>query len=72
MGDAWQDENIPLIWQPLKDGGLGYTSAAHVARVAALASWRQNAAKILHNLDCDDVETLLQTCPRIAAQIQHY
>ena len=54
-----------LLWQPLKEGGLGFTAAKHLAGTAFLASWKQNGPAVLRNLGYHQMQPLLQATPTI-------
>jgi hypothetical protein len=68
-------ENIPpiphqLIWQPLKEGGMGFTAAKHLQGTALLASWRQVGMSILETTGLADMQTLVDNAPQIKRQLE--
>jgi hypothetical protein len=68
-------ETIPeipyqLIWQPLKEGGMGFTAAKHLQGTALLASWRQVGMSILETTGLADMQTLVDNAPQIKRQLE--
>jgi hypothetical protein len=58
------------LWQPLREGGMGYTAATHLQGTALVASWKQVLPFILKATNVESTTALFQQTPNIAKQIK--
>ena len=74
-GERLEVQSLPpaaalLVWQPLREEGLGFTAARHLQGAAVLASWKQVGPAVLTSLQIQGMETLWGTAPRIEALLR--
>jgi hypothetical protein len=58
------------LWQPLAEGGLGYTSVRYLQHAALVASWKQLLPSLLQTLQLQDARTLFSFTPGLARMLQ--
>ena len=69
--DTLPDHVTQRIWQPLSEGGLGFTAAKHLQHAALIASWKQTLPGLLATLELQDGRTLFMHTPRLTAMVKH-
>lgn len=62
-------EHLDTIWWPLREGGLGFQSITHVAKLANAASWMQCLGVLRERLMEDDVGLLESHVPDLATAL---